>query len=189
MLEKPQRQHIFVEVKTFCLSSSLGLIGLATIRLQSASSRILEQSLATAVVGAIISFLAINFRNSTNRLRPCDQKSVPRVGWASVAACLVTVLFCWMVLNSIDRSNSFYIIRWLGDSEQAVSISDIENRVITSGNGFDYLAVETRLAEHVRRGIVVRDGNSYSLSWIGECIYWPTVFLAKSFSLSGWFGV
>lgn len=189
MLKEPQKQHIFVEVKTFCLSSSLGLVGLATIRLRSPSSRILEQSLATAVVGAIISFLAINFRSSTNRFKPCDQKSVPQVGWASVAGCLVTVLFCWMVLNSIDRSNSFFIIRWLGDSEQAVSISDIENRVITSGKSFDYFAVETRLAEHVRRGIVVRDGNSYSLSWIGECIYWPTVFLAKSFSLPGWFGV
>jgi hypothetical protein len=176
----------FFEVATFSLSSALGLVGLAALRLRSPGSRILEQSMISSFAGALLSFTVIRYgvllsQNTHNR-----KNVAPRVGWASIAACLVTILFSWMVLNSIDRSNSFYILKWLGDTDQAMSVAEIESQVTSSGGDFDYLAVETRLIEHERRGIVSRDEMSYSLSWIGKCIYWSTDILAKLFSLSGW---
>lgn len=188
VLDKSRSRNAFIEFSTFFISSALGFLGLAVLRLQFPSSRILEQSMITSFGGATLAFLVFRYSDLLNRQTQGHRESVPRVGWAAIAASLVTILFSWMVLNSIDRSNSFYIIKWLGDAEQALKIADIESQVRTSGGRFDYLAVELRLVEHEHRGIVIRDESSYSLSWIGECIYWSTVVLAKIFSLSGWSG-
>lgn len=177
-----------LEMATYLLSSALGLMGLAVLRLHSPVSRILEQSMITSFAGALLSFVVIRYGVLLRRDTRDREDLVPRVGWAAIAACIVTILFSWMVLNSIDRSNSFYILKWLGDADHAMSLAEIESQVTSSGGNFDYLAVKTRLVEHERRGIVSRDNMSYSLNWIGQCIYWGTGILAEIFSLSGWSG-
>ena len=180
------RKNLAVEVGVFSITLLTANVCLSVWRIFYPTSRILEQSVLAACVAGLVVFWVFKTYSERARKSGLISSLSPQFGWAVSAAVFVSVLFSWMVINSIDRSNSFFLIQWLGESRYPLDLSQIKIRILNVYSTYDFTAVESRLVEHEKRGIVIREGNEYRLSTLGQLIYRVTSILSQLFSLSGW---
>jgi hypothetical protein len=71
-------------------------------------------------------------------------------------------------------------------SFQPISESDLQVKISKKFGEKEYASYESRILEHVERGILTTENNKYTLSFIGNLIWQVANFLAKVFHLSGW---
>ena len=174
-----------VEVTAFFSTIAISVVYLSVWRAIYPTSRILDQSVLAACIAGLTIYVGFKIVGGAQKfgLVSCSDS---QFGWAVSAGVFVSVLFFWMVVNSIDRSNSFFLIHWLGESNSPLDLGEIKSRILSVYSTYDFTAVESRLFEHEKRGIVIREGDEYSLSFSGHLIYQVANSLSKLFSLSGW---
>jgi hypothetical protein len=173
---KLKRSHIFA-----VLPNILGLIFLAIWRMNDSQFDLFSQILLISAFVFFISILLSAVRNKGG----WPAKSYPKN--TLLVSLVMAVIFYNLTaatLLNIDRSRSFYVLAWLDEDLLKVDDEGRLNIYATSKEAMNFDAISERLEEHRGRFFVTDD---YKLSSLGKEAVRASNFLAKIFSLDGWF--
>jgi hypothetical protein len=102
---------------------------------------------------------------------------------------LVSTLFISLAnlsLVNIDRSRSFYLLAWVGDSKVIEDDSGLDLGMVLSNESRSIDAINVRLNEQISRGLVSQSGSEYRLTNLGKVYLLMSNVVAEWFKLENW---
>jgi hypothetical protein len=102
---------------------------------------------------------------------------------------LVSTLFISLAnlsLVNIDRSRSFYLLAWVGDSKVIENDSGLDLSMVLSSEIRNIDAINVRLNEQISRGLVSQSGSEYRLTNLGKVYLLMSNVVADWFKLENW---
>jgi len=155
-----------IEPITLSFMSSSFALGL--IRLTEPTSLIFDQTILIILFSALIYSLMY-------RLRQISSLTFKKV----FLGLLVFYFFSTTILMNIDRSRSFYVLKWIEICRSESCPWENIEKYGTSGRD-DFLL---RIEEQISRKLVYREGEMLTLSKGGEVLIRTSIILADIFSL------
>ena len=130
------------------------------------------------IIGFLGGFLFLIFSAMTVRFKTTTSEVL-----------LVSILFISLAnlsLVNIDRSRSFYLLAWVGDSKVFQYDSRLDLSMVLSSESSNIDAIKVRLNEQISRGLVSQGGSEYSLTNLGKTYLLISDILADWFELENW---
>jgi hypothetical protein len=152
----------------------LGLLLIAIGRLLFPNALLFESIFICAFIIILLDFTISHFLAPTKWPR------------SLIAALLVFLLILnvgFLVLMNVDRSRSFYVLCWSGNSS---TIVQIESKSIDKLGSVEVAGIKQRLSEQEMRGLIQFRNGEYSLTRGGEILTLTAELVAKIFSLNNY---
>jgi len=107
-----------------------------------------------------------------------------------IASSMLFMIWILLVPGTVERSRSLAIFKWVQFDSQVHTISEIENALQKSYNGFDLPGFQLRLHEQTVRGLMSIDSNdNVQLTLFGEVIFTSAEITAFVYRLNGWYDI
>jgi hypothetical protein len=181
---KKKQDMPFVFVGSFILMN----LALVVWRVFQPTSLIFDQAVIVILLSCII-FLFVLKQKFAKADEVIELKKKINV-LKFIASSMLFMIWILLVPGTVERSRSLAIFKWVQFDSQVHTISDIENALQKSYNGFDLPGFQLRLHEHTVRGLMSIDSkNNVRLTLFGEVIFTSAEITAFVYRLNGWYDI
>jgi hypothetical protein len=164
----------------FFFPNLFGLVTLALWRMTDPKIDLFSQILCISILVFFTALLLIIYANKSKQRRRVSKK----IFFIPLVMALIFYNLTTATLINIDRSRSFYVLAWLDAGLLTVDSQGNMRNFAISKEAMNMDAISERLEEHRGRLFVTNDNR---LSLLGKETVKASNFLAKVFSLDGWF--
>jgi hypothetical protein len=105
--------------------------------------------------------------------------------YSVIIGSLISLLLFPNSLLNVDRSRSFYVLSWVDKGEVKLTESELSVNV-ESPEAADQAAIQQRIAEQIKRGLIMERSGNLSLTQKGKILVFIANNLAEIFNLDGW---
>jgi hypothetical protein len=158
-----------------------GLVTLALWRMTDPKVDLFSQILCISI---LVFFTALLLNIYVNKSKQQLRRVSKKILFIPLVMALIFYNLTTATLINIDRSRSFYVLAWLDAGLLAVDSQGNMRNFAISKEAMNMDAISERLEEHRGRLFVTNDNR---LSLLGKETVKASNFLARVFSLDGWF--
>lgn len=135
----------------------------------------------------IVNSILISIITSTLVILLINAKVAPIFDSKMILICVLSFyVFSTSTLLNIDRSRSFYILSWVDNGLVTFTEDGLKMDKVKSLEKNNSNAIENRIIEQIKRGIIVHTDSKLELSKIGKVLVQVSNLTANLFSLGGW---
>jgi len=181
---KKKQDPSFVFLGSFIMMN----VSLIVWRIFQPTSLIFDQAVIVILLSSLVFVYLLRQKFSkTDEIRVLKRRiSIQKF----IASSMLFMIWILLVPGTVERSRSLAIFKWVQFDSQLHTISEIENALQKTYNGFDLPGFQLRLHEHSVRGLMSIDSkNQVRLTFLGEVIYVSAEVTAFVYRLNGWYEI